>query len=303
MRTLFVLPSLARAGAESQLIGLVNGLGPAIEYKGVFCFDSNIDQRSKLAADVEFFHYARRFKFDIYPIHQLARVIDEKKIDVVHCTLPISLFMAWCASRWSQRKPMLIATLHTTLNQSVKAEWFDHLFYKRLLSRCDAVVCVCYAQFDYWKGKFPFLTKNGCVIHNGIDVDYFVPAAENDEKRELRRRLDVNVEGKIIVHVAAFRPEKGHSILIGAFKTVLRRFPCAVLIFAGDGPLRGATEKLVREESLSANVRFLGNVTDVRPVVRAADVSVLASTAVETFSMAMLESLAMEVPMVATAFS
>jgi glycosyltransferase involved in cell wall biosynthesis len=47
-------------------------------------------------------------------------------------------------------------------------------------------------------------------------------------------------------------------------------------------------------------VQFLGLVADVWPVLAAADVSVLASTAVETFSIAMLESMAAALPMVAS---
>jgi glycosyltransferase involved in cell wall biosynthesis len=44
----------------------------------------------------------------------------------------------------------------------------------------------------------------------------------------------------------------------------------------------------------------LGNVSDVRPVFAASDVSVLSSIAVESFSIAMLESMAMEVPVIAS---
>jgi glycosyltransferase involved in cell wall biosynthesis len=300
MKTMFVLPSLSRAGAESQLIGLVNGLGRSINYKGVFCFDANVDQRSNLASETHFFHLARQFKLDLRPAIRLARILEQEEIDVIHCTLPISLLVASIARTLSRKKPRLIAALHTTINKSAKAEFFDRTLYRRLLASCDAVVCVCDAQFEYWGSKFPFLKHNGCVIHNGIDVDHFTPASDNEERKTLRRELDIGSDRKVIAHVAAFRPEKGHAILIEAFKSVVREIPEAILVFAGDGPLRPMTERIATECGLSNHMRFLGNLSDVRPVLRAADVSVLASTSVETFSMAMLESLAMEVPMVAT---
>jgi glycosyltransferase involved in cell wall biosynthesis len=47
-------------------------------------------------------------------------------------------------------------------------------------------------------------------------------------------------------------------------------------------------------------VRLLGKVGDVRPVIVASDATVLASTAVETFSIAMLESMALGVPLIAS---
>ena len=68
---------------------------------------------------------------------------------------------------------------------------------------------------------------------------------------------------------------------------------------AGDGERRARIEALVRRQRLDDRVRFLGNVSDIRPVIAASDATVLASTAVETFSMAMLESMAMGVPMIA----
>jgi glycosyltransferase involved in cell wall biosynthesis len=71
------------------------------------------------------------------------------------------------------------------------------------------------------------------------------------------------------------------------------------LFLAGDGERRAAIELLVESSGLADRVHFLGNVADVRPLLKATDVSVLASTAVETFSIAMLESFAMGVPMVA----
>ena len=51
---------------------------------------------------------------------------------------------------------------------------------------------------------------------------------------------------------------------------------------------------------LSDRVFFLGNLSDVRPLLSTSNITVLASTAVETFSIAMLESMAMKVPMLAS---
>jgi glycosyltransferase involved in cell wall biosynthesis len=71
-------------------------------------------------------------------------------------------------------------------------------------------------------------------------------------------------------------------------------------VFAGDGILRPAIAEQVQSMGLKNQVRFLGSVADVRPLLGLADLSVIASTAVETFSIAMLESMSMEVPLVAT---
>ena len=96
--------------------------------------------------------------------------------------------------------------------------------------------------------------------------------------------------------IAAFRPEKGHDILIDAFEPLAGM---ALLMLAGEGELRSTAEQLVRQKGIGERVRFLGNLPDVRPLLAVTDATVLASTAVETFSLAMLESMAMGVPMIA----
>ena len=64
--------------------------------------------------------------------------------------------------------------------------------------------------------------------------------------------------------------------------------------------MRESVEDAARRSSASDRIIFLGNLSDVRPLLAASDLSALASTAVETFSIAMLESMAMEVPPIVT---
>jgi glycosyltransferase involved in cell wall biosynthesis len=71
------------------------------------------------------------------------------------------------------------------------------------------------------------------------------------------------------------------------------------LLLAGSGPLESDLKSLARELGIEDQLVFLGELSDVRPVFAASDCKVLASEA-ETFSMAMLEAMAMEVPVIAT---
>jgi glycosyltransferase involved in cell wall biosynthesis len=145
-----------------------------------------------------------------------------------------------------------------------------------------------------------FLRGKSEVIYNGIDPAFFDPEQAIDRGIALRERLGISKDAKVACCIARFQPEKGHLILLNAFKQVLSHLQNGYLILAGDGILRAELEKCVQELGLADNVRFLGSVGDVRPVLAASDVSVIASTAVETFSIAMLESMSMKVPVVGT---
>jgi len=295
---LFIVPTLRRAGAETQLVDLVNGLPNDRYTKTMVVFEDNVDQLDRVdPSNVDFRHIVRQRKIDREMIDQLARLIDEQEIDVIHCTLQISMYLAKLAVRQSVRSPAIIAAIHTTLNVSLRNEWFDRFLYVRHLKQCSKVVFVCHAQAEFWKRKYPGIAGHSVVVYNGVDTDHFDPVNHVEDGRALRRSLSIDDDHIVVACIAGFRPEKGHDILIRAFA----RLPLEVhLVLAGDGPLRADTQALVDAQGLSGRVHFLGNIADVRPLLGASDLSVLASTAVETFSIAMLESMSMGVPMVVT---
>lgn len=301
IRVMFVLPSLTRAGAEAQTISLINGLDSQVFDKYLFVFEDQLDLLDQLDhSNVVFVQVKRRYKLDILPARELARILEREKIDVVHCSLQIALFVGWLAVRLSGHKSRLTLALHTTKNRNLKNEWFDRFFYRWMMKDCDVVVCVCKAQRDAWVKKFPFLKSRIHVVYNGVDTGRFSRCAMGYLHKGLRASLGIPDDAYVVASIAAFRPEKGHSILLAAFQKLRENVPHAHLLLAGSGPLQSAIQETAGMLGLTPFVHFLGSQVDVRPVLAASDVSVIASTAVETFSMAMLESLAMEVPMAAS---
>ncbi|HHJ35543.1 MAG TPA: hypothetical protein ENJ87_07240, partial [Gammaproteobacteria bacterium] len=105
IKSLFLVPSLRRAGAETQALDLVNGLDNSLFEKHLFTFHRVLEQLDRLDRDhIQFYNYPRRYKFDLAPIRQMAQLIDREKIDVIHCTLQFSLLLAWLARLLSRRK-------------------------------------------------------------------------------------------------------------------------------------------------------------------------------------------------------
>ena len=296
LKVLFIVPSLRRAGAETQIIDLVNSLrDPEIQCH-LLCFQDDFSQRDRISDDIRFHHVRRRGKYDLSFVSGIAEVIDSEAIDIVHGTLEFSVLVGWLARRRAKRKPHLIGAIHTTLLLGFKEKAHDRLIYQWIFRRCDAIVFVCQKQADIWVQRYPFLRKKSTVIHNGIDLDKFVAGLPAGTDADFLRGYDFPDNVYIISCIAGFRPEKGHDLLIEAFR---RLDVNAHLFLAGDGERRASIAALVENLGLSSRVHFLGNVADVRPLLRVTDITVLASTSVETFSIAMLESMAMGVPMVA----
>lgn len=79
---------------------------------------------------------------------------------------------------------------------------------------------------------------------------------------------------------------------------VSRGLPIRALL-VGEGDQRAAIERCcIADLGVRDRVRLLGAIDDVRPLLKAADAFVLTSTAVETFSNAALEAMAVGLPVI-----
>ncbi len=298
---LFILPSLSRAGAEIQTVELINSLPGSIYKKHLISFEKDIAIISLIdQSTVTYHHVARRSKFDFGLIRDINRIIFINDIDIINCSMQISLLVGWLSTRFLSKKPLLVNTLHTTIQRNNKLKIMDWILHQWLMRSCKKIICVCENQKLHWERKFPSIKRLTQTIYNGVDVSYFDPENQHILTWELRDKLELPDDAFVIAHIAAFRPEKGHRILLEAFKQVVAQNPRAYLLFAGDGVLRNVILEEVVSMGLKNNVRFLGSIADVRPLLGISNLSVIASVAVETFSIAMLESMSMKVPLVAT---
>ena len=171
-----------------------------------------------------------------------------------------------------------MATIHTTKNVMLKTELLDRFVYRWILRKCYKIVFVCKAQADYWASKFPELKDKSDVVYNGVDAQKYSVKAVAGRDLELRKNLGISESAPILSCIAGFRREKGHSLLIDAFHQADLRD--AVLVLAGDGKLRPQLEMQIADLGLESRVVLAGAMADVRPLLLASRLSVLASTAV-----------------------
>jgi len=298
MRCLMIVPSLRRAGAETQVVALANGLAELGHEIHLLTFERHLDLCNRLLPVVWHHTCRRRWKYDFGYTHEIARIIDREGIEVIHTTLQFALLAGWLGRMQSTRKPPLVASLHTTISRNRKEDRQVRWFYRQLLRRCASIIFVCENQRDYWVHRFPELMPISKVVHNGIPLHHYDPQSWKEVGRRLRDELCIPAAATVFGCLAGFRPEKAHHLLIDAFSHLAGE---PYLILAGDGPLRKAISNLVIERSVARRVHFLGEVSDCRQVIAASTATVLSSITVETFSMAMLESMAMGVPMIAPA--
>jgi glycosyltransferase involved in cell wall biosynthesis len=141
------------------------------------------------------------------------------------------------------------------------------------------------------------LLKDGYEPSRIIDLPNGVPVPETPWNRR-----EGWTQAPRAVFTGRLAPEKGLDALLNAWKMVLEHRPTARLTLMGEGPQRPVLESLARELEIAHAVEMPGVSHDIEAALRACDLFVLPSRE-EGMSMALLEAMALGVPLVATSIA
>ena len=111
------------------------------------------------------------------------------------------------------------------------------------------------------------------VVNEGIDLERVDAAPPGN----LHEELWLPRHAPIVGNVAALVPHKGQRHLIDAAAIVVRQMPDARFVIAGEGELRHALERQIRERHLEKHVILLGFRPDVLSLHKVFDVFVMSS--------------------------
>ena len=137
------------------------------------------------------------------------------------------------------------------------------------------------------------------VVRNGIDAADFDPVRVGPPARALRQILAPG-GGPLVGFVGRLTPQKAPLAFVALIARLRRTRPDVQGVIVGDGPLRAEGERAGDAQGLGAWCRVLGARDDVAAVLAALDVFVLTSMS-EGFPFVVLEAMALERPVVATA--
>jgi L-malate glycosyltransferase len=138
------------------------------------------------------------------------------------------------------------------------------------------------------------------VIYNGLDLERLKPSATNRAEiyNELGLPNDENV--KFITLVANLRHEvKNQPMFLRAAQKVIREFPNAHFVLAGEGELLNGLQTLANELQIVDNVHFIGLCRKIPELLSVSFACVLTSFN-EGFSNSILEYMSASKPVVAT---
>lgn len=292
---MFLLSALNVGGSERKTVRLANALATSNRRVAIAYLNGPETLRSQLDPGVATINLGRRGKFSIAALRRLAAFIDERGVDTVFAVNLYPALYAVLAKAMCERRPLRVVASVNTTEFGTRKEQLQMLLYRHVLRRVDGVVFGAECQRRLWLARYGLARAPGrsFVLYNGVDTAEFsrpsvVPAALDHH----------GSSGVMLGTVGALRAEKAQVDLVRAVHELSSRGVDAGAIIVGDGPQRPDIEQEIRRLGVERQVHLVGEVRDVRPYLAVMDVFVLPSTAVETFSNAVLEAMAMSCPVV-----
>lgn len=258
------------------------------------------------------FVFKLRSLFDLPSFVHILWIIRRERVDIVHThySRTANIFAAKAKILfprlkvvWHWRMPMGVEA--TLLERDVRGPLLKFYLLKRsigniLYRAIDSLFvdfhvavseCVAYNVL----ARHITSRRKLAVVLNGLDTSIFDPGKTTMK----RQALGLKDGDPVIVCAAHLRRQKDHRTLLKAFSIVVKKYPFAKLLLAGEGHLEAEIRAYAAELMLGDSVLFLGPRKDVPELLAISDMSVLASL-YEGFCFFAIESLVMAKPMVAT---
>jgi glycosyltransferase involved in cell wall biosynthesis len=225
---------------------------------------------------------------------RLRRLLRDHGFDIVHLHSPMVAGVARLVVRTLPRagRPRVVTTEHN--------EWWSYVVPTRVVNGVtfaldDAHVAV---SEDVRQSVPRRLRAHVQTLVHGTSVDDAIAARA--QRPEARAELGFAADDVVAITVANFRAQKAYPDLLAAVRLAAERAPHLKVVSVGQGPLEAEIRAEHARLGLGDRFRFLGYRDDPLQVLAACDIFTLASR-YEGYPIALMEALAVGLPVVATA--
>ncbi|MGH7807042.1 MAG: glycosyltransferase family 4 protein [Thermodesulfobacteriota bacterium] len=104
-------------------------------------------------------------------------------------------------------------------------------------------------------------SKKITVIYNGVEKRMICQKPNDKNIEELRTKLGISKEDKILLTVGRILPRKGQDMVIKALPKVINKYPKVRYIVVGEGRYKDKFKKLAEENGVKDKVIFTGGVS------------------------------------------
>ena len=238
---------------------------------------------------------------DLIALFRLASLLKREKIQLVHThSSKAGILGRWAAGMVGV--PVVVHTVHGWgfhPRQAAPVRWLYQALERLCAPKTDRLIAVSDENRQYGLSNSIGHAEQYRVIHSGIEAkDFKVSGAR---VLEIRRQMGVGKRPVVLV-LSNFKKQKSPFDVVEVMARLKAKVPNAILVWAGDGPLRPAVEREIAQRGLGGSFKILGWATDVAALLAASDCLLLTSL-YEGLPRVVLQAMAAGKPVVATRVS
>lgn len=238
--------------------------------------------------------YLQRSKFDPATFKDMLKVIDRKRIDILH----MHGYGATTFGRAAGAMRRIPTILHEHANLT-DTPWFQKVADIALEPFTDIAIAVSQSTAEFVVRARRIPERKVKVVYLGAPLDEFSQPRTPEEVAAVRQELGAAPDDVLLGTVTRLHESKGNEYLVEAARKVLDQRPKARFFLVGEGPLRRALEEQALQLQLGDRFVFVGFARDVARLLSGFDISVFPSLW-EGTPLTVFESLAAGRPIVAT---
>lgn len=292
MRIMQINSSWGWSGGQNQVFKLSCGLMKrGHDVMVVANQDSELGKRSA-AAGVRVEHVYMKKEYNISAVFKLKKLMKSFRPDVVHVHKPVPFTLASPAASWAKVPAFIVSRrVSFPVGRNIFSAWKWRNF------RIDGIIAVS----EQTKGvlvDFGFSPRKIEVIYSGTDTDVFHPGYSG---QKIREEFGLSQDTKVVTKLANYFEWKGYEIYLRAAALLVKEFPYINFLCVGhENNFYPEMQRLAQELGIADQVVFTGFRTDIPEIIAASDVTVNCAIRGEGLAGVLRESLAMEVPVVAS---
>ncbi len=298
-KVLFLIDNLlVMGGAEGALSKIVRGL-PALGFPcSIATFHLRKDPEYLALFPCEIREFPMSRTYDLQALRTalaLRKFVRQEKIDIIHTMFPTSDLWGGPLAQLGGRIKLVSGRRDLGIVRESKHEWM----YRLLAGHFDQVQAVSQAASQACIERDGIRPERVFTVHNGVEIEAI---ASQPRMAHLHGIYGLNPDGAtVIASVGQIWPVKGLDVFIDAAAIVCRQFPKTNFLIAGFANEEWSQRLNAQIDSLGLqnNVKIIGYVRSIIPLLKAADIFCLMSRS-EGLSNALLEAMACGLPVVAT---
>ena len=295
----YLVHEFTTGGIERCVVNLVNNMDRGLFKPTIFCLHRSGEMAQVVRKDVDIVVVGKKPGLDFSSVGNLAKLLDQHGIDVLHSHNWGTLIEGSLA----RRRAKVPAHVHTEHGQGLHLNlgWLK----KRLrrtanawaFNRLDALAICARSVGPLVEARSGYSSDRMVYMPNGVP-DPVLPSGD-EANESLRDQLAISNDAVVLGSTGRLVPVKGFDLAIKGVAQLKDWATEVHLVLVGDGEVRQELEALADELGVSDRVHLVGFQSQVGPWLELFDVFLNTSVS-EAMSLSVLEAMASGTPTIAS---